>query len=72
MQNFNKIQEKELVELFINGSQSAFGELYARANKFKDHPAVRGFFLHDEPSATSFDRIGIIRREVDAILPLPL
>ena len=41
----------------------------ARAEKFRNHPAVRGFFIHDEPLAGIFDRLGTIRREVDAVLP---
>lgn len=39
------------------------------ANQYKDHPAVIGFALNDEPSAIVFDRMSIVRREVDAILP---
>ena len=41
----------------------------ARVNKYKDHPGVCGFSLNDEPRASAFDRMAVVRREVDAILP---
>ena len=40
-----------------------------RVNKYKEHPAVRGFAMNDEPEADAFDRMAQIRSEIDAILP---
>jgi hypothetical protein len=61
-----------ILYLRLSGAGSVDAEL-ARcleiANKYKDHPAVRGFSMCDEPGANFFDRMAVIRREVDAILP---
>ena len=40
-----------------------------KAKKYRDHPAVIGFNMVDEPSATIFNRIALVRERVDAILP---
>lgn len=39
------------------------------ANNLKNHPAVCGFGLNDEAPESAFDRMGVVRREVEAVLP---
>ena len=39
------------------------------ANTWKNYPAVSAFLMNDEPPASAFDRMAVVRREVDAILP---
>ena len=63
-----------LMALDIDRSNSAFSaDELSRClnivNRFKDHPAVVGFSLIDEPSAVIFDRLAVLRREIDAVLP---
>ena len=41
----------------------------AFVNQYKSHPAVRGFSMIDEPSANIFDRLAVLRHEIDAVLP---
>ena len=61
-----------LLDIKVRATESVEAEL-ARClqdvNKYKDHPAVRGFSMCDEPGASVFDRLAVIRREVDAVLP---
>ena len=50
-------------------TESELSSHLQRVNEYKDHPAVLGFAMIDEPSASLFDRLAVVRREVDAILP---
>ena len=61
-----------LLDLKVRAAESVDVELarcLQNANKYKDHPAIRGFSMCDEPGANVFERMAVIRREVDAILP---
>ena len=63
-----------IVPLPVSGSSEV--DLEAEMNKclgivedYKDHPAVSGFNMIDEPSAAIFGKLADIRSRVDAVLP---
>ena len=50
-------------------SESELSRCLDLVNQNKNHPAVCGFNMIDEPSANIFDRLAVLRREIDAVLP---